>query len=1067
MPSVTSIQNSLSAGELSPSLHGRTDLNKWNSGTSTCRNFFANYRGGVSSRAGLAYVGTCKQPGTSAPPRDIPFQFNLNQGFVLEFGDNYMRVKSDGAYVTETTKNVTSVSTAGLFTVASHGYSVGDWIYDSGNTGFSGLTWIVRTVPTGNTFTVEDLFGNDITSATASSGGTVARIYTLTTPYDAVDLPYLKYVQSADVMTLTCVNTATSTEYAPYSLVRLANNNWTITQDTFSAEIDPPTGLSIRAQSSSVPTTWYSYVVTSVSSSTGEESVASDSISVFNNDISLNAGSNIISWDAVDGADSYNVYAATPAYSSTVPASSLFGYLGTSLGPSFTDTNIVADFTKVPPVHNDPFALGAIIDITPTAGGANYSQDTIGYSITTSTGTGFSGTPVVADGSFVGFIINNKGEGYLDTDTISITDSGGGVATGNFVGAANPADGAQVIINGVAIKFRRSSTAPGYNETPLGNTLALTFQSLAEFCNASTDISLSCASYSYDDTHLYITYKTPGTVGNAFTLAVDTSGFTRSGATLTGGGTVGTGATADIVVGAQDGTYPAVAAYFQQRRVFANSLNKPDTYWMSQPGLYSNFDSSIPVTSSDSITGTPWAQQVNGIQFLVPMPGGLVTLTGEGAWQINGGAEASITPSNQTATPQAYNGCNDIVTAFAINNSVLFVQSKGSIIRDLAYNFYNNIYTGTDLTVLSNHLFQDYTIRQWAWCEEPYKLLWTLRNDGILLCLTYLKEQEVFAWTRHDTNGLFVSVCSVTELPVDALYVITKRYVEGGWRYYSERMDNRVWDNVETAFCVDSGLTTSLSYPSATLQASAVTGDIILTASSPVFSAGNEGDVIRVGGGKATVTNYVSSTVLEATVTETITDVVPNDPDLMPLPASAGDWSIAEVVTSVSGLNHLEGKTVAILADGSVMDSRVVVDGSVELDHEASLITVGLPYTCQVQNLYVDIPSTQGTVQNKRKIIQSVGLRLEASRGMTVGADQPDQANQPNNAPVVWRNMQEVKERTALVSAGSAIPLYTGDYFKNISSGWNVLGQVAVQQTYPLPVNLLALIIYWDLGDDD
>src|SRR4051812_20639172 len=124
--SIVHIQNALSAGELSPSLYGRLDLEKWRSGTSTCRNFFASYRGGVSTRAGLAYVGTCKQPGTSDPPRDIPFQFSQNQGYVLEFGDQYMRIKTDGAYVTESTKVVTSVSNAGLFTAAGHGYSVGD-----------------------------------------------------------------------------------------------------------------------------------------------------------------------------------------------------------------------------------------------------------------------------------------------------------------------------------------------------------------------------------------------------------------------------------------------------------------------------------------------------------------------------------------------------------------------------------------------------------------------------------------------------------------------------------------------------------------------------------------------------------------------------------------------------------------------------------------------------------------------------------------------------------------------------------------------------------------------------
>jgi hypothetical protein len=1067
LASIVSLQNSLSAGELSPSLFGRTDLEKYHSGTSTCRNFFVNYRGGVLSRAGLAYVGTCKQQ-YPVPPRDIPFQFSLNQGYVLEFGDYYLRIKSNGAYVIEPTKSVTTVSAAGLFTVASHGYSVGDWIYDTGNTGFSGLTWIVNTTPTANTFTVTDLFGNVITSATASTGGTVARIYTVVAPYAAVDLPYLKYTQSADVMTLTCVNTSTNTEYPPYSLERLDNTNWVFTQETFVAAISAPTNVSAVARSSDTPSTWYSYVVTAIDATTGEESIASSIASVQNNDISISAGSNTITWSDVIGASSYNVYAAPASYQVGVPVSSVFGFVGSALGPSFTDDNITPDFTKVPPVHNDPFAIGAITDISVTNEGGNYDQTTISYHITTSTGTGFAGTPIVGNGQVLGFNITNPGSNYRDTDTIAFSDSGGGLATGYFQGGTNPSDGNSVIMNGVTIKFRRSSTAPGYNETPLGNTLALTMQSLCNFCNASNDISLSCATYTCDATHLYVTYKTPGTVGNAYTLNADSSGFSTSGATLTGGGTVGSGATATLHVGPLSGTYPSVPAYFQQRRVYANSLNEPDTYWMSRPGLFNNMDSSTPVTSGDSITGTPWAQQVNGIQFLVPMPGGLVVLTGKGAWQVNGGQNAAITPSNQNAVPQAYNGCHDTVTPITINYDILYVQSKGSIARDLAYNFFTNIYTGTDLTVLSNHLFINRQIIQWAWAEEPYKTIWVVMSDGQMLCLTYLKEQDVYAWTRHDTNGLFVSVCSVTEPPVDAVYVITQRYVQGAWRYYSERMNNRVWNKAEDSFCVDSGLSTALSYPDATLSASSslLGTTSTFSASASVFSNADVGKILRIGGGKATITHYTSPTQIEGTITEPITNVILDDPNLMPVPASSGNWSLSSNVTTVSGLNHLEGLTVSVLADGSVSSSQVVTNGVISLDYPASLIVVGLPYVCQVQTLYVDHPDQGNTVQNRRKTISSVGLRLEATRGLTVGADQPDASTQQNYATIPWTDMQEIKERTQFDLAGTAAPLYTGDYYKNITSGWTVKGQVALQQTYPLPASVLALILYWTLGDD-
>lgn len=1091
MVSFVSIKNALSAGELSPSLYGRTDVEKWLSGTSTCRNFFVNYRGGIISRGGLAYVGTCKQPGTEAPPRDIPFQFSINQGYVLEFGDEYLRIKVNGAYVTGDSVVVSSISSSAVFTTGTnHGYSVGDWVYIHSDVPdelgqFNNLTWIVATTPALNTFTVTDLFGTAISSYSGTGTGTSQIIVTIDSPYAAEDLIYLKYTQSADVMTLTCVNTDTETEYPPYSLIRHSNTSWEFVETTFAATIQPPTNLTARASSSGPATTWYSYVVTSISGDTGEESVSSSPVNIQNNNISISSGTNTIFWDAVEGASGYNIYAATPSYSIDVPVSSLYGFVGTSLAPGFTDTNIIPDFTVVPPVHKNPFARGAILDILPTAGGSNYSQSTIGYSITTSTGTGFAGTPVVSGGKLKGFVIRNQGEGYADSDTISFTDSGGGLATGTFTLASNPPGSGDpiAVFNGISVAFKpapASGIVSGVIISEIENNKELTIQTLANTLNSATNVlSLAVATYSASGNVLTVTYKTPGTIGNGYTLGAGTSGGSVSGATLTGGGTAGSGATATLTVSPQSGTYPSVPAYFQERRVYAGSLNNPDTYWMSQPGLFDNMDSSIPIVDSDAITGTPWAQQVNGIQFLVPMPGGLVVLTGKGAWQVNGGASAAITPSNQNAVPQAYNGCHNHVPPVTINYDILYVQAKGSIVRDLSYNFFVNIYTGVDLTVLSSHLFTNRQIVQWAYAEEPYKLVWIVMDDGTLLCLTYLKEQEVYAWSRHDTNGQVLGVCSINE-PInpnlntpnppltDGVYFIVKRYVQGAWRYYSERMDNRIWEDVEDSFCVDSGLSTSATYPSATLTASASTGtDVTFTASSSVFTSDNEGDVIRMGNGIATITDYVNGTTVTCDITQDITAVIPNDPNDTPAPAPSGTWNISTPVTTITGLNHLNGLTVSILADGSVVANQVVTNNSITLPYPASKVVAGLPYTCQAQTLYIDHPQGENTAQNRRKDINSVGLRVCNTRGLELGADQPDQAAQPDNQNVPWTNMVEIKERNNSVYAGSAIPLYTGDYFQNISSGWSMKGQVAIQQNYPLPAEILSVITYWNLGDSD
>src|SRR5260370_682396 len=99
--SVPSLLPAFVIGEVAPALFGRFDIARMHLAASTMRNLFCSFRGGAYSRAGTAFVGFSKQTGRSLPPRLIPFQFSINQGMALEFGNFYMRVVSNGGFVTE------------------------------------------------------------------------------------------------------------------------------------------------------------------------------------------------------------------------------------------------------------------------------------------------------------------------------------------------------------------------------------------------------------------------------------------------------------------------------------------------------------------------------------------------------------------------------------------------------------------------------------------------------------------------------------------------------------------------------------------------------------------------------------------------------------------------------------------------------------------------------------------------------------------------------------------------------------------------------------------------------
>ncbi len=232
---------------------------------------------------------------------------------------------------------------------------------------------------------------------------------------------------------------------------------------------------------------------------------------------------------------------------------------------------------------------------------------------------------------------------------------------------------------------------------------------------------------------------------------------------------------------------------------------------MSSTGQIYNFNVHSPIEDDDAIQGSLVSGQLNTIQSMISQPQGLIVLSDKQAWLLNGGSAGSaISPSALVANSQAYNGAS-YPPPIVANNDILYVQSKTSIVRNLVFNFYTQVYTGADISVLSSHLFYGFQVLEWAWAEEPFKLVWAVRNDGTMLTLTFLKEQELIAWAHSDTQGLFKSVATITEQvsvgSIDAIYTVVQRTVNGQTVQYIERVAELYYPNgVSGAWCVDAGL---------------------------------------------------------------------------------------------------------------------------------------------------------------------------------------------------------------------------------------------------------------------
>lgn len=513
------------------------------------------------------------------------------------------------------------------------------------------------------------------------------------------------------------------------------------------------------------------------------------------------------------------------------------------------------------------------------------------------------------------------------------------------------------------------------------------------------------------------------------------------------------------------GVHPQVSSYFQQRLVFGNGGgNLVQTFWASKTGAPYNFDFSNPTQANDSISGALVSLEVNEIKSMVPMPTGLILLTTNGAWLVSGGAGGVasqggvLTPATATATPQAYVGAND-VPPILINYDIIFVQAKGSIIRDLTYNIYANIYTGNDITIMSSHLFYGHQVIEWAYAEEPFKVIWVVREDGTLLSLTLVKEQDMYGWARHDTRGDFESVCTVTEGHADATYFAVRRphpTVANAEVLLIERLAEREFPfGVEDAWCVDCGAKTVANTPATTLQVIGIPNSnvVAVVTADDTFNVGMVGWIIRVGGGIIKVTGFVGPRQISGEVLQPITDIIPNDPFKRYKIADPGEWSIDQPFTKVFGLDHLEGQAVSVLADGGVINGLTVNGGSITLPAPATKVIVGYGYQAQLQTMYLDLGQEVNSVQGKRKKIGALTVRCKDSRGLKAGR--------------LFSTVTPIKELNRVTTMGFPIKLITADERIVMDPLWDVPGQICLQVDDPVPATVLGVVPEVVIGDSD
>lgn len=486
-----------------------------------------------------------------------------------------------------------------------------------------------------------------------------------------------------------------------------------------------------------------------------------------------------------------------------------------------------------------------------------------------------------------------------------------------------------------------------------------------------------------------------------------------------------------IMAGPDD--YPSAVCYYEQRRMFGGTNNQPQNIWGTKSGTESNFTYSLPSRDDDRLAFKIASREASAVKHLVPVTN-LIALTPSTEWRISSINDA-LSPSSINVKAQSYIGTNNVIPV-AVGTTILFSQSRGARIRELSYDWRSNGYVSSDISVLAPHLFDYTNVVDMAFSRSPYPFLWCITSHGKMLGMTYVPEQQVSAWHQHDTGDgdLFESICTISETPPgaiaaeDMVYVIVRRIINGTAKRYVERFHSRYFALPADAWFVDCG---SCNFDEGTFKR--IGSAIVCTVPTHGLATGQS------------VKLQFSDTTLNGNYTVTVIDSNTFSVGIVAA-ASNGIGTVAVVpsvpVTTISGLGYLEGRTVTVLADGAVMDDKVVTSGTITLEAPATKVIVGLRITGDLQTLPVAAQVDGGMAQGRPMNVNRVWLRCYRSSALKAGPD--------------FDHLVTYKQRRT-EPYGSPPALISDSVEIVLTSNWAQGGQVCVRHDDPLPLTLTSI----------
>jgi hypothetical protein len=287
----------------------------------------------------------------------------------------------------------------------------------------------------------------------------------------------------------------------------------------------------------------------------------------------------------------------------------------------------------------------------------------------------------------------------------------------------------------------------------------------------------------------------------------------------------GTASTYDWAMGAfnEYNGYPQSVQFYEQRLYFGGTKRQPQTIWGSVEQSYEDFTPGS--NASDSVNYTIADNQVNAIRWMMAGKSLALGTIGGNFIAASDTSSGPITPTSINIKKETVYG-SDLINPKRVGNATLYVQRNNLTIRELIYDFNTDSQLAKDMTILSEHITTS-GVKDMDYQESPDGILWVVLKNGKMATMTRLADQDIMAWSRHDTQGSFLSVAVIPNGNEDQVWVATQR----SHRYSATTTNGYIRcieyfkpfllpENQNDCFFVDCGL----SYSNTTSKAVRVTG---------------------------------------------------------------------------------------------------------------------------------------------------------------------------------------------------------------------------------------------------